>query len=55
MAQVFWNLDVVATFMTGYYENGNLILEPVKTFGWEPAVANFLNSSETLEPGPNEP
>ena len=34
MAQVFWNLDVVATFMTGYYENGNLILEPVKTFGW---------------------
>lgn len=28
--QVFWNLDVVATFMTGYYENGNLILEPVK-------------------------
>lgn len=28
--QVFWNLDVIATFMTGYYEDGNLILKPVK-------------------------
>jgi hypothetical protein len=34
VALVFWNLDVIATFMTGYYEDGNLILKPVKTFGW---------------------
>lgn len=28
--QVFWNFDILATFITGYYEDGNLILEPVK-------------------------
>ncbi|CAJ1432423.1 unnamed protein product [Effrenium voratum] len=28
--QVFWNLDIIASFMTGYYEDGNLILRPVK-------------------------
>lgn len=27
---MFWNLDIIASFMTGYYEDGNLILRPVK-------------------------
>lgn len=31
--EVFWNFDILATFITGYYEDGNLILEPVKIFG----------------------
>ena len=31
--QVFWNFDILATFITGFYEDGNLILEPVKIFG----------------------
>lgn len=33
ICQVFWNFDILATFITGYYEDGNLILEPVKILG----------------------
>ena len=40
-AQVFWNLDVIATFMTGYYEDGNLVLKPTKTFGCRPRTRHF--------------
>lgn len=29
--QVFWNVDIIATFLTGYYEDGNLVLRPAKT------------------------
>ncbi|OLQ07994.1 Potassium/sodium hyperpolarization-activated cyclic nucleotide-gated channel 2 [Symbiodinium microadriaticum] len=28
--QIFWNLDIIASFLTGYYQDGNLVMEPVK-------------------------
>ncbi len=39
VAQVFWSIDLVASFFVGYYNNGNLIMDPVKilkhyAFGW---------------------